>query len=83
MDKYYQAPSDEIFEEIKKESINIWKTYDDTYDYATGKIKRIKDITNISDNGMYMVAMFDMSNRRKLLGNLSKEAQDFIMERIS
>ena len=83
MDKYYEAPSDEIFEEIKREAINIWKTYDDTYDYATGKIKRIKDITNISDNGMYMVAMFDMSNRRKLLGNLSKEAEDFIMERIN
>jgi len=83
MDKYYEAPSDEIFEEIKREAINIWKTYDDTYDYATGKINRIKDITNISDNAMFIVAMFDNSNRRKLLGNLSKEAEDFIMERIN
>jgi len=83
MDKYYQAPSDKIFEEIKKGAIKVWKTYDDTYDYATGKINRIKDITNISDNAMFMVAIFDNSNRRKLLGNLSKEAQDFIMERIN
>ena len=83
MDKYYEAPSDKIFEEVKKEAIKIWETYDDTYDYASGKINRIKDIGNIKDNAMSIVSMFDHSNIAKLLVNLSPDARHFVSERMS
>jgi len=86
MDKYYEAPSDEIFEEVKKEAIELWKIVDtdnDKYGYATSKINRIKDIGNVKDNTMYMVAMFDHINIQKLLNNLSDEAKKFVSERIN
>ena len=81
-DKYYEAPSDKIFNEIKQASKDIWNTYDDTYGYASEKVNRIKDIGNIKDNAMFMVAMFDRLNQRKLLSSLSEEARSFILERI-
>lgn len=83
MDKYYIAPSNEIFEEVKKEAIKIWKTYDNTYGYVDEKVGRIKDITNIKDNTMFMVAMFDHINITKLLINLSLEAREFVSNRIN
>lgn len=82
MDKYYEAPSNEIFEEVKKEAIKIWKTYDNTYGYADEKTERIKNITNIKDNMLFIVAMFDWINQAKLLNNLSPEAKTFVTERI-
>lgn len=79
---YYIAPSDKIFDEIKKESIKIWKTYDDTYGYATEKIDHVKRIGNYADNWGSIVGMFDSSNQSKLFANLSPEASRFIKERI-
>jgi len=64
---YYTAPSDEIFEDIKRAAIEIWGGYDDTYGYASGKIGQIKDITNVKDNYMFMVSMFDQDNQTKLM----------------
>ena len=72
-DNYYIAMSDEAFNEIKEESIKIWRSYDDTYLYATGKINQVKDLSNTSDNAMYIIGMFDPVNTRKLLGKLSKK----------
>lgn len=69
--EYYTAPPKKVFNEIKKASIEIWKTYNDEFGYATGEINRIKDIENISDNAWYMVAMFDYGNQAKLLGKVS------------
>ena len=83
MSKYYEAPTDEIFEEVKAGCIEIWNTYDNSYGYVTEKVSSIEDIANVSDNAMYMVAMFDSSNRFKLLGNLSPEARKFVDERIT
>ncbi len=65
--QYYTAPSDEVFNGIKEAAIKIWRTYDDSNDYATGKINSIKDLQNIRDNTCYIVAMFDQNNQRKLL----------------
>jgi len=64
---YYVAPSQEVFEDIKKHSIALWKTFDDTYGYSTGKIEIIKEMTNIEDNAGYMLAMFDSHNQATLL----------------
>ena len=63
---YYKAPDNDIFEEIKANSIKIWKTYDNTFGYADEKINQIKDIKNIEDNCYFMVSMFDSNNQHKL-----------------
>lgn len=77
---YYKPVTDDTFQEIKDAATAIWNTYEDPY--RTEKIERIKDINNIKDNGMYMVAMFDMDNQRKLASLLSKEAKQEIRERL-
>lgn len=63
---FYTAPSDKIFNDVKASAIKIWKTYDDTYGYATEKIKRIENIQNIRDNACYIIAMFDTWNKVSL-----------------
>jgi hypothetical protein len=72
---YYQAPSDEIFNDIKARAIALWQTYDDTYGYASEKVKRIEHITNVKDNAWYMVAMFDQQNQAILYSRLQPESQ--------
>ena len=76
MEDYYTAPSDEVFNEIKEKSIEIWRTYDDTYGYATEKIERVNSITNFKDNWGAIVGMFDSTNQQKLLAKLSPEARE-------
>lgn len=63
---YYTAPPPDIFDDLKRCAIALWSTYDDTYGYATGKIGQIKDLANVRDNWMHIVAMFDAQNRNKL-----------------
>jgi len=72
---YYTPPKQEYFEELKSKAIEIWETYDNTYGYADDKVGRIKDIKNIEDNFMYMVAMFDPSNQQILANKLSEGAR--------
>lgn len=79
---YYIPPEDKIFNEVKEEAIKIWQSYDDTYGYASGKIGRIKDIENIQDNFMYIVAMFHPLTQKKLIKSISIEAQQAIKERL-
>ena len=78
---YYQAPTDEQFEEVKAKCIQIWNIYDDTYGYATEKIDRIKNMKNIQDNVMFMITMFDMNNMTKLSILLSSETRKAISHR--
>ena len=80
---YYTAPAKKLFEEVRQKAIEIWQTYDDTYGYATGKINCIKEIKNIGDNFMYIVAMFDELNELKLSKSISKEARKAISERLA
>ena len=82
---YYTAPSDECFEEVKVRAMELWKEVDtdnDAYGYATEKINRIKDIQNINDNFMYIVAMFDAGNQAKLAATLSEETRKQIRDRM-
>jgi hypothetical protein len=79
---YYTPPSDEQFEELKKMAIEVWKNYDDQYGYATGKINVIKDLANIQDNFMYMVAMFDNLNQGVLADKLTPETRLAVRERM-
>lgn len=79
---YYVPPSDEVFNDLKSASITLWKTYDDTYGYATQKVDRIKDLENVSDNFMYMFAMFDGNNQQKVMDLVSAETAKAILERM-
>lgn len=79
---YYTAPSDEIFLEVLEAALEIWASYDDTHGYATEKINRIKDLKNISDNVMYIVAMFDTPNQNRLANKLSPEARQALRDRM-
>lgn len=78
---YYTAPSDEIFGEVKHEALKIWSSYEDPY--KSDKISRIENLQNVSDNLMYIVAMFDLTNQTKLAAHLSEEARTAIRERLT
>lgn len=80
---YYVAPPQAAFDELKAACIAIWKTYDDTYGYASEKVDRIKDIQNVSDNFMYMMAMFDEDNRARVLLLVSPATQEEFYKRMS
>lgn len=77
---YYEAPPQEIFEEIKSKAIEIWQTYDNTYGYVDEKVNRIKDIKNVKDNAWYMIAMFDMHNIRRLYNMVNEQTKAKIKE---
>jgi len=79
---YYTAPTDEQFAELKSAATDIWRSYDNTYGYADEKVDGIKDLENIRDNFMYMVAMFDMNNQQKLASMLSEETRKAVADRI-
>lgn len=77
---YYTAPSDEIFGEVKHEALKIWSSYEDPY--KSEKISRVKNLQNVSDNLMYIVAMFDLTNQTKLADRLSEAARTAIRDRL-
>lgn len=81
-DLYYKTPTQEQFDEVKSKATEIWLTYDNTYGYASEKIDRIKDLGNISDNIMVIVAMFDGANQAKLARMLSPETKKAIADRL-
>lgn len=79
-EEYYTAPAQEIFDDIKQAAIKIWREYDDTYGYATGKIGGIKDIQNVKDNAWFIVAMFDHINQAKLLLHVSDATREILLD---
>ena len=79
---YYTEPSQDIFDEVKSVAIEIWREYDNTYGYADEKVDEIKDMENIKDNLMYIVAMFDQDNQQKLADKLSDESRKAIRDRM-
>lgn len=79
---YYTAPIDELFEEMKKACMEQWATHDNKYGYVDEKTSRIKDINNIKDNFMYMLAMFDIYGQHAVLNKISSEARQAVRERM-
>ena len=82
---YYTPPADHIFQEMKDACLKLWDEVDtdnDRFGYATEKKSRIKDIPNVGDNFMYMVAMFDIHNQRKLADVLTPEARKEVRDRM-
>lgn len=74
-DNYNIPMTDEAFEDIKQNAIRLWETYDNEFGYVDDKVARIKDIENIGDNAMYIIAMFDNFNIIKLFRMLKPETQ--------
>jgi hypothetical protein len=82
---YYTAPSDEIFNEVKKASMDLWiERYPEATSpfYAKEKVSEIEPLQNINDNVMSIVARFDSTNMRSLAEKLSPEARQAIRERM-
>lgn len=82
MDKelYYTAPSQEIFDEVRKEAINIWVDLNPRFHHE--KTDYLKKLENIRDNFMVIVAMFDCNNQRTLAIKISAEARKAISDRM-
>lgn len=79
---YYQPPSDAIFTDLKKAAMRIWLGYDDEFGYATEKVNRIKDLKNVGDNFMFMIAMYDSSNQRKLFASINEDTKQAVRARL-
>lgn len=79
---YYTPPSDECFNDLKTMAMTLWGLMGDEDTYRQEKIGRIKDIQNVGDNFMYMVAMFDNNNQCRLAGMLNPETRREVRERM-
>ena len=79
---YYTPPPDENFEELRAAAMKLWSTMGDEPTYSQEKISRIKDIKNVGDNFMYIAAMFDAGNQRRLAALLSPETCRLVRERM-
>lgn len=79
---YYTPPTDEQFNELKEKAIELWSTMGDEPSYSQEKISRIKDLENVGDNFMYMVAMFDINNQYLLAQELDIQTRDEIKKRM-
>lgn len=52
----------------RKISIEIWKTYDDSYGYATEKINKCKEVsTDNPENFYFFFGQFDSRNQKKFM----------------
>lgn len=76
------APPDDVFTEIQKAAIKIWKGYDDEFGYATSKIEKVKSLTNTGSNYMMIYQMFDANNQIKLLTSVRRATAQRIMEAV-
>ena len=79
---YYTPPTDEQFNDVKNNAMELWKEVAHDESYANEKIGAINDIQNVQDNFMYMVAMFDDGNQKRLANKLSPETCVAIRERL-
>ena len=75
----HEAPTQEIFNEMKAHAISIWKTYDNEFGYVTEKLDRINSFGNIQDNAMIFYRMFDYVNQRTFISKSS----DLVVKYIS
>lgn len=66
MNLYYTAPSDEAFEDMRQAAARAWEKYkkDDPL-YFHEKMEAVDRVQNVSDNFMYLLAMFDHKNQRE------------------
>jgi len=75
---YYIAPKDNTFDEVRNAAIRIWMSYPDHEQH----IEHLKEMQNIADNMMYILAEFDEYNQKVLFDNVSKNTQLAISDRV-
>lgn len=79
---YYIEPSDAIFTHLRTTIIDhVWKKYNDTYGYASGKIDYINSLDNLSDNFMTMWGMLDVFNQQRVLNKINFRTYKAIKDR--
>lgn len=79
MEFSYDDPiSNDAFENLKQNAIAVRQTYDDTYGYASEKVKHITNLANIGDNFWYIYWMFDWINQSKVQELCSPETQEIL-----
>jgi hypothetical protein len=79
---YYTPPSDEHFNILKDKAIELWNEIGGHPNYTKEKVDRIKNLENIADNFMFIVAGFDFYNQNILATKLSEEIRKEIRERM-
>lgn len=77
-----EAPSQEVFDEMKSIATDIWNTYDNEFGYVTEKLNRINSFDNIEDNAMVFYRMFDHINQGKFITSASPEVLDYISKNL-
>lgn len=82
MNHYYEAPPDAAFEDMRKAAMEIWNTMGNAGGYRDEKIARIKNIANVQDNFMYIFAMFDINNQRRVVSLLDTNTIEEIRTRM-
>lgn len=73
-----ETPTQEIFDEMKQISTEIWNTYDNQFGYVDEKLNRINSFGNIEDNAMVMYRMFDWENQSIFRKKSSEEVIRYI-----
>jgi divalent metal cation (Fe/Co/Zn/Cd) transporter len=74
---YYQAPSPEIYTEVRNVCAGIWMLYQDNE-----KADQVRLRKNIKDNFMYCVAELDEDQQICLFNNISEKAKKEISDRV-
>ncbi len=80
---YYETPSDVVFEEVKRETLKIFKeiTGQDS-SYYENKKNEIEKINNIKDNIMFIITKLSWNNLEKLGNALTKQTKEEIRKRL-
>lgn len=79
---YYVEPSDEDFLDLKYCAIKLWYGIANDPLYAKEKADQVEKMQNISDNFMYIVAMFSSNNQLLLSLKLQPSTKEAIKKRL-
>jgi hypothetical protein len=74
----YEAPSIEIFEEMKAIATEIWNGYSNEFGYRAEKLNYINSFGNIEDNAMVFYRMFDYQNQAIFRSKASADVLAYI-----
>ena len=74
----YEAPTEEVFNEMKLAATEIWNTYDNQFGYVDEKMETVNRLTNVQDNAMVFYRMFDGVNQGSMREKLTQDAIIYI-----
>ncbi len=80
---YYKEPSDEVFDEVKKWVLKVFKSLEGKDSlYYKEKESEIKNIGNVKDNMMYLIARLSWNNVKKLVKKLTPKTKKEVYKRL-